>query len=122
MSKEPVEISGPLAIFNPWSAAADPFMSTGMKLTDTVCTRAFDVASELTNFTLLRMQEDVRLPERLSRCRSPQEIQQTWVDFWKKAFEQYQEEWSRLAGMGRENLRLPFPSPTHEDSKRRLAA
>lgn len=90
-----------LTQFNPWIATANPLIDTSLKLTGAVCTRAFEVAAELTDFTLLRVQEDVRLPERLSHCRSPQDVQQAWGDFWSKALEQYQKEWTKLAEINR---------------------
>lgn len=92
------------AQLNPWSTAAGPLLETSVKVTDAMCTRAFKVAAEITDFTLLRVQEDIRLPERISRCRSPQEVQQAWIDFWSKAFAQYQNEWSRLAEINRAGI------------------
>lgn len=93
-----------LAQLNPWSTAAGPLLETSVKLTDAMCTRAFRVAAELTDFTLLRVQEDVRLPERLSRCRSPQDVQEAWIEFWNKTFAQYQNEWTRLAEINRDGI------------------
>lgn len=76
-----------------------PALATGVQLTDAMCTRAIEVTSELTDFTLARIEEDVRLPERLSHCRSPQDVQQAWIDFWNKAFSQYQAEWLRITAI-----------------------
>lgn len=93
--------------FNPWTATAGPLFEAGVKLTDTLCTQAIGVASELTDFTLLRIQEDVRLPERLARCKSPEDVQKTWVEYWKKAFDQHGSEWTKLAELNRAGLAPP---------------
>lgn len=116
MKRERDEQIKVLEQLNPWAATAGPLIETSVKMTDTLCTRAIEVATELTDFTLLRMQEDVRLPERLARCRSPQDVQQTWVDFWKKAFDQYGSEWARLAELNRASFAPPL------DDRRRTRA
>jgi hypothetical protein len=90
----------PFASSAPW-AAAGPMFEVGVKLTETFCTQAIEVASELTDFTMRRVQEDIRLPEQLARCRSPQDVQRAWLDYWKTAIAQYQAEWGRLADLQR---------------------
>ncbi|CAN1724289.1 Phasin family protein [Hyphomicrobium sp. 1Nfss2.1] len=97
-----------------------PALATGVQLTDAMCTRAIEVTSELTDFTLARIEEDVRLPERLSHCRSPQDVQQTWIDFWNRAFIQYQGEWLRLAAINSGTL-LAEPSAQQPNRARSAA-
>jgi hypothetical protein len=108
--------------FNPWGASAGPLMQTSVKLTEAACNQAFKVAAELTDFTLLRVQEDVRLPERLARCRSPQDVQQAWMDFWSKAFQQYQNEWTKLAEINRAALAGAGASHERQTERRMHAA
>jgi hypothetical protein len=62
-----------------------------------LCESAAQFNTEWTDFMKRRMQEDFAVPQRLSECRSPQEAQQVWVDYWKKAFAQYQDEVTRMA-------------------------
>ncbi|MFA5899281.1 MAG: phasin family protein [Hyphomicrobium sp.] len=93
-----------LAQFNPWIASVAPFMGTSVKLTETMRTQATAVASELSDFTMRRIQEDVRLSERIAGCRSAQDWQQIWAEYWKKTFAQYQNEWSRLASINQGNV------------------
>jgi cation transport regulator ChaB len=55
--------------------------------------------TEWAEFLGRRLQEDFAVPQRLSACKSPQEAQQIYVDYWKTAFAQYQDEMGRLAKM-----------------------
>lgn len=96
---------------NPWLATAQPMLDTSVKL-----------ASELTDFTLRRMKEDVRLPERLASCRSPQDVQQAWIEFWQRAFDQYQGEWQRLAEINRAGLAVATTVPRQHEHSARVAA
>jgi hypothetical protein len=56
--------------------------------------------AEWTDFLGRRLQEDLALPQRLVACKSPQEAQQVYTDYWKTTFAQYQDEMGRLAQMG----------------------
>jgi hypothetical protein len=62
-----------------------------------LCESAAQFNSEWADFVRRRLQEDLAVPQRLSECKTPQEAQQVCIDFWKKAFVQYQDEFSRLA-------------------------
>jgi hypothetical protein len=112
------------APFDPWAMAAMPMLATSAKFSSTLCSQAIEVASELTDFTMRRMQEEVHLPQRLMQCRTPQELQRTWLDYWKTAMSQYQGEWSRLAVLGRESLQASLPTAELEKrhEERRIAA
>jgi hypothetical protein len=67
------------------------------QLTAKVCEGVSEISKELADFTARRVQEDIKLPERLVKCRSPQDIQQVYLDYWTTAFAQYQAEFGRLA-------------------------
>lgn len=113
------------AQFNPWAASVAPFMETSAKLTETMRSQAMAVASELGDFTMRRMQEDIRLSEQLASCRTPQDLQQTWAEFWKKAFTQYQTEWTRLASLNQSNVAALSEAAAElqpNDRKPRMAA
>ena len=58
--------------------------------------------SEWVGFLTRRFQEDTALPQRLMSCKSLEEAQKVYVDFWMKAFAQYQEEFRRLAILGQD--------------------
>ena len=105
-----------------WAFATGPMIDTSAKLTNAYCTQAMEVASELTDFTMRRMQEDARLPERLMQCRTAQDMQQTWLDFWKTAIAQYQGEWSRLAELGGSLNAMHVAGVEKRHNGRRIAA
>ena len=65
-----------------------------------LCENAAKLSTEWLGFINRRLQEDFTVPQRLAVCGSPQEAQQIYVDYWKKAFAQYQDEMGRLAKMG----------------------
>lgn len=111
-----------LAQFNPWFTAGSPLFGGSVTLTDTLCTRAMAVSAELTEFTMARIQEDLRLPQKLAGCHSPLDVQQTWMEFWNKAFEQYQTEFSRLAGINLKPLPVPTAGATTDTEHRVRAA
>jgi hypothetical protein len=83
--------------FNPWLASAGPMFEAAAQLTTKMCEGVAEVGKELAEFTARRVQEDLRLPARLATCKSPQDVQQVYVDFWTTAFAQYQAEFGRLA-------------------------
>ncbi len=66
--------------------------------------RLYDSAArfnaEWAEFLGRRLQEDLAVPQRLAACNSPQEVQQVYVNYWKTAFAQYQDEMGRLAKTG----------------------
>lgn len=111
-----------LAQFNSWFRAGNPLFAGSLQLTDTLCTRAMAVSAELTGFTLARIQEDMRLPQKLAGCHSPLDVQQAWMEFWNKAFEQYQTEWSRLAGINLKPLPVSTAGATTDTEHRVRAA
>lgn len=111
----------PFEQFNSWAFPARPMFETSAKFTETLCTQAIEVASELTDFTMRRLREDVRLPERLTQCRTPQDLQQAWLDYWQTAISQYQGEWSRLADLGRRAQALSAVETEKRHEERRAA-
>ena len=68
------------------------------KLCDSIA--AFN--SEWAGFLTRQFQENTALPQRLMSCKSLEEAQKVYVDFWTKAFAQYQEEFRRLASLGQD--------------------
>ncbi len=107
----------PFAQFGLWPEAAKPLIETSSNLAEQAYTRAFQVGSELSNFALQRMQEDAQLPQRLLHCRTAEEVQRTWIDYWQKTISQYQAEWSRLAALSRPAL-IDEPERPPEEHQR----
>ncbi len=62
--------------------------------------RAAAFNTEWTEFLTRRFNEDVALPQRLTECKSAEEAQEIYVDFWTMALREYQEEFCRLAQLG----------------------
>lgn len=65
-----------------------------------LCERVAAFNTEWTKFLAHRLEEDVALPQRLTACKSPEEAQEIYVDFWTRALREYQEEFFRLAQPG----------------------
>jgi hypothetical protein len=83
--------------FNPWLASTGPMFEAAAQLTAKMCEGVSEIGKELAEFTARRVQEDLTLPARLATCKSPQDVQQVYLDFWATAFAQYQTEFGRLA-------------------------
>ncbi len=65
-----------------------------------LCESLAHFSTEWVGFLNRRLKEDWAVPQRIAACTSPQELQQVYVDYWSKAFAQYQEELGRLARLG----------------------
>ena len=72
--------------------------------------RAVAFNTEWTQFLTRRFNEDVALPQRLTECKSAEEAQEIYVDFWTKALREYQEEFCRLAQLGQPATREAVPN------------
>ncbi len=67
-----------------------------------VCESIAAFNSEWVAFLTRLFQENIALPQRLMSCKSLEEAQKVYVDFWMKAFAQYQEEFRRFASLGQD--------------------
>jgi hypothetical protein len=54
------------------------------------------VGCEWLDFVNRRMKEDLRLPQRVCACRSPEELRDTYAGFWRQAADDYQKEFALL--------------------------
>jgi hypothetical protein len=54
------------------------------------------IAREWQGFVAARLQEDTKLMQRLTRCRSPNQILHAYADFWHKAADDYGKEITSL--------------------------
>lgn len=54
------------------------------------------IGKEWSEFVSMRLREDVQLFRAIHDCRSLQDLQQTYAQFWQTAFSQYGEEAQRL--------------------------
>ena len=55
------------------------------------------LGSEWLDFVNRRMKEDLRLPQRVCACRSPEELRDTYASFWRQAADDYQKELALLS-------------------------
>lgn len=78
-------------------AIAQPSISAIVELNSKFYENAARLGTELSDFVTKRLQEDLTTSQRLITCRSPQEFQQIYADWWSKAFGQYQNELGRVA-------------------------
>jgi hypothetical protein len=88
----PLNVNALMGMMQPAFAAMAEFNG---KLYDS----AARLNTEWAEFLSRRLQEDFAVPQRLAACKSPQEAQQVYVDYWQTAFAQYQSEMGRLAKM-----------------------
>ena len=56
--------------------------------------------SEWVRLLIRRFQDDTALTQHLATCKSLEQAQQIYVDFWTKVFADYQEEFGQLARLG----------------------
>ena len=66
-----------------------------------LCESAAQFGAEWLAFLSRRLKEDWAVPQRMASCASPQELQQVYVDYLWKTLSQYQEEFGRLARLGK---------------------
>jgi hypothetical protein len=107
------------APFNPWLTLMGPFAES---FSAPPLERASLAFSSWTQFINLRGKEDLELGRRLAGCRTPVDVQRAYIDFWKRAFEQYGEYYSHLMQDAQ-----PMPQPkeqpnVHERQRQRAAA
>jgi len=69
--------------------------------------RAATFNMEWTQFLTRRFKEDMALPQHLTACKSAQEAQDIYVDFWTAALRDYQEEFVHLAQWVNTSLAKP---------------
>jgi hypothetical protein len=58
------------------------------------------LGTEWLDFVNRRLKEDLRLPQRMCACRSPEEVRDTYVSFWRQAADDYQKEFALLSRLG----------------------
>jgi hypothetical protein len=58
------------------------------------------LGSEWLDFVNRRLKEDVKLPQRVCACRSPEEVRDTYASFWRQAVDDYQKEFALLSRLG----------------------
>ena len=58
------------------------------------------LGSEWLDFVNRRMKEDLRLPQRVCACRTPEEVRDIYTGFWRQAVDDYQKEFALLSRLG----------------------
>jgi hypothetical protein len=83
---------------------------------------------EWLDFVNHRLKEDLRLPQRVCACRSPEEVRDTYTAFWKQAADDYQKELAVMAKLGSGFLSSSLAAPqtradeTARELRQQLAA
>ena len=95
----PANLMTPLNV-NALMAMTQPAFAAMADFNGKLCENAAKFSMEWAGFVNRRLQEDLAMPQRLVTCRSPQEVQQIYVDYWSKALTQYQDELGRLTKLG----------------------
>lgn len=114
-----------------WGADAlglwNPMLS-GMQAWNGACGKAAAAVSrEWADFLNRRMKEDIALPQRLASCGGLNEAWQMYAEFWQKAMQDYQQEFTELARINGEVVRegmtsLEHSKPTGADNRPSHAA
>jgi hypothetical protein len=86
----------PVAAFAMW----EPVLAGAAKWNGKVYEGLAILGSEWLDFVTRRLKEDLRLPQQLCACRSPEEIRDVHVAFWQRAVEDYQKEFTIVANLG----------------------
>jgi hypothetical protein len=58
------------------------------------------LGTEWLDFINRRLKEDLKLPQRVCACRSPEELRDTYASFWRQAVDDYQKELALLSRLG----------------------
>src|SRR5262245_1767088 len=58
------------------------------------------LGSEWLDFVNRRLKEDLRLPQRVCACRTPEQVRDTYAIFWRQAVDDYQKEFALLSRLG----------------------
>jgi hypothetical protein len=58
------------------------------------------LGSEWLDFVNRRLKEELRLPQRVCACRSPEEVRDIYGNFWRQAIDDYQKEFALLSRLG----------------------
>ena len=103
----------PALTFSAWN----PFLAAALKGNAQAHEGLGTIASEWQGFVANRIQEDIALMQRLTRCSSPNQILDAYTGFWHKAAEDYGKEITTMTklmtGLTR-NMVLAARSPTDE--------
>lgn len=76
---------------------------------------------ELFGFLNARWHENMAMPARLSTCRSLAEVQQVYVDYWKRAADQYSREYQNLGVIARADHAASSVAPPTNGSPARTS-
>jgi hypothetical protein len=101
MSKESKSVAE-LALMNPWMLVAKPYYEFASHATETACRTCSEVGKNFAGFASRRLKAEMSLPSRLMACRSPEDVQRTYADFYRTMFDDYQDEFQRLWEFNRE--------------------
>jgi Phasin protein len=112
---------GPAAALSMWT----PFLAHMLKGNANAQEGFGTIATEWRGFVSHRLQEDLTLTQRLSHCRTAEQILAAYTEFWRKAVEDYGKEVTSMTklvtGVTR-NMALAAPSLAEENRAKSYAS
>lgn len=95
---DPAKLPMPMDI-GAFMSMSRPALVAMAELNGKLADNALKMGAEWADFVRRRLEEDIAVPQRFVACKTPQEAQTVYVDYWKTAFAQYQDEIGRLTRM-----------------------
>jgi hypothetical protein len=86
----------PAAAFGLWGPAVVGAARANGKMYEGLAT----LGTEWLDFVNRRLKEDLKLPQLLCACRSPEETRDIYVAFWQRAMDDYQKELTVMTRLG----------------------
>jgi hypothetical protein len=77
-----------------------PALATMVEVNTKLYAGLVEINKEGVDFVNRRLQADFTLPQRVGACKSPQDVFKVWSDFYRHAFDDYQDEFGKLTKMG----------------------
>ncbi len=95
MSKDSKSVAGSVLV-SPWMLVARPYCEFATHAAEAACRTYAEVGKNVAGFASRRLKADMGLPSRLMACRTPEEVQRIYADFYRTLFDDYQDEFQRL--------------------------
>jgi len=72
-------------------------------------------------FLQARWMENIAMPRRLSRCQTPMDVQQVYMDYWRRTLDQYSGEFQHLGEISQHEEYSVHSAPDSEPGMRKSA-
>jgi hypothetical protein len=117
ISGSPVTHFGETISASDVAKAYEPVISGMSQYGGVVCTGCMAMSAEWVSFLNWRLRAGMSLPARIASCGTPQDLIQTWTDFWSHAAADCQTECQRLAAISARLSGQSAVPPTASGSK-----